>query len=107
MARTLINIPKSVRRGEAFDIRVLIAHPMEPGVRRDADGRLIPRDIINRFTCSLDGVEVIDIDLQPAIAANPFLAFSAVAQTSGTLVMTWTDDHGAVQTERVAITVVE
>jgi sulfur-oxidizing protein SoxZ len=105
MARTLINVPKTVRRGEPFEIRVLISHPMEPGVRRDTEGRLIPRDIIRSFRCTCNGVMVIEADLQPAIAANPFLAFAAVAQESGEVVFTWTDDHGAVQTERAAFTV--
>ncbi len=38
----------------------------------------------------------------PAIAANPFLSFSALAVSSGTLSMTWVDDDGHTQTELVA-----
>lgn len=105
MARTLINVPKTVRRGVPFEIRVLIAHPMESGQRRDTEGRVVPRDIINRFTCHVNGALVIDAALQPAISANPFLAFSAVAQESGEAVFTWIDDHGATQTERAPIVV--
>ena len=44
-------------------------------------------------------------DLFPAIAANPFLSFAAVAQESGTLTMPFTDDHGIVQIETVDVTV--
>ena len=105
MPRTLINIPKTVAPGAEIPIRVLIAHPMEPGVRRDGNGAMIPRDIINRFTCTYNGAVVVDIDLQPAIAANPFLAFAAIAKESGVIVLTWTDDHGSTQTERFPITV--
>ena len=105
MARTLINVPKTVRRGAAFEVKVLIAHPMEPGQRRDAEGRIIPRDIIHHFTCTYNGAVVVDAELHPAISANPFLAFSVTAQDSGELVFTWTDDHGAVQTERARVTV--
>jgi sulfur-oxidizing protein SoxZ len=43
--------------------------------------------------------------LFPAIAANPFLAFSAVADASGTLVMRFVDDEGKEQTETVEIAV--
>ena len=44
-------------------------------------------------------------DLFPAIAANPFIAFTTVATESGELVFTWTDDAGKAQTETVKITV--
>lgn len=105
MARTLINIKRQLTRGEAFEIRVLIAHPMENGQRRDVQGRPIPRDIINHFTCTYLGVTVIDAEFHPAIAANPFLSFWATATESGEIVLTWTDDHNTVQTERIAVTV--
>ena len=105
MSRVLINVPKSCRKGEIFDVKVLISHPMESGQRRDEQGQIIPRKIINKFTCSLDGEEVFAADLFPAIAANPFLSFSARAEASGTLSMSWVDDDGHVQTELAAITV--
>jgi len=105
MVRVLISVPKQVKRGEAFDVKLLISHPMESGQRRDAMGAAIPRDIINRFVCTLDGAEVLRAELFPAIAANPFLSFSVVADKSGTLAMTFTDDHGVVQTETVSVAV--
>ena len=105
MVRVLMNVPKQVKRGEPFDVKLLISHPMESGQRRDAMGEVIPRDIINSFVCTLDGEEVLRANLFPAIAANPFLSFSAVTDKSGTLVMQFTDDHGTVQTETVDVTV--
>ena len=105
MVRVLISVPKRVKRGEAFDVKLLISHPMESGQRRDDMGQAIPRDIINSFVCTFDGDEVLRADLFPAIAANPFLSFAAVVQESGTLAMTFTDDHGAVQTETASVTV--
>jgi sulfur-oxidizing protein SoxZ len=106
MARVLVNVPKQVAKGMPFDVKVLISHPMESGQRRDVDGQAIPRKIINRFTCSLGGEEVVSFDLFPAISANPFLAFSVVAEASGTLSMSWVDDDGTVQTQLAAIEVV-
>ena len=105
MVRVLINVPKRVKKDEAFDVKLLISHPMESGQRRDAMGEVIPRDIINSFVCTYNGEEVLRADLFPAIAANPFLSFSAVAEASGTLVMQFTDDHGKVQTETADVTV--
>jgi sulfur-oxidizing protein SoxZ len=104
VVRVLINVPKQITAKQPFDVKVLISHPMESGQRRDQLGQTIPRDIINHFICELDGEPVLEAELFPAIAANPFLSFSVVAEKSGTLSLTFTDDHGMTQTEIAAIT---
>jgi sulfur-oxidizing protein SoxZ len=105
MARALVNVPKTAKRGDVIEIKVLISHPMETGYRPGADGRLVPRDIIRRFTCAYNGEEVFRADLFPAISANPFLAFTTIATESGTLSFTWTGDNGFAQTEGASIVV--
>ena len=105
MAQALIRVPKQVRAGEPFEVRVLLSHPMESGQRRNERGELVPRMIVNRFACTLDGAEVFSAELFPAIAANPYFAFHAVAEKSGTLALAWTDDAGATGLETVAVTV--
>lgn len=105
MVRVLLSAPKTVAANTPFEVKLLISHPMESGQRRDAMGVAIPRDIINHLVCTLDGETVLDAALFPAIAANPFLAFSVIAERSGVLTVSFTDDHGVTQTEHVAITV--
>jgi len=105
MRRTLINVPKTARRGEIIEIRAMIAHPMETGYRVGPNGAGIPRDIINRFVCTYDGEEIFSAELFPAISANPFLSFSTVATASGTLSFAWTDDTGETQTASADIAV--
>lgn len=105
MARTLITVPKTVRRGETVELRTLIAHPMETGYRAGADGRVLPRDILRRFECRLDGELVFEAELFPAVAANPFLSFSLRADASGTLSFRWQGDNGFEQTETAALVV--
>ena len=105
MAQTLINVKRNAKRGELLEITTLIAHPMETGFRADSEGQMLPRDIIRRFSCTYDGEVVFSAELFPAIAANPYIAFSTVATASGTLVFKWEGDHGFSQTESVAITV--
>ena len=100
MARTLIVVPATVRRGEAFEVRVTIAHPMETGFRPGADGRPYPRDILRRFACRYNGETVFTAELFPAIAANPYLAFHVLADASGTLEFEWQGDNGFAQVER-------
>ena len=105
MARALINVPKTARRGEIVQIRAMIAHPMETGYRMGPNGVNIPRDIIRRFTCTYDDEEVFSADIFPAVSANPFIAFTLVATTSGTISFAWTDDAGETQTASAEIAV--
>ena len=105
MARTLITAPRTARRGEVIEIRTLIAHAMETGLRVDAEGRKLPRDIIRRFTCRYGDELVFSAELFTAVAANPYLAFSVMAADSGTLSLTWEGDNGFVHTETLALTV--
>ncbi len=106
MVRVLLNVPKQVRKNEPFDVKLLISHPMESGQRRDAVGLAIPRDIINLLIATYGNEEILRMDLFPAIAANPFLAFSMTAETGGTLSITFTDDHGVTQIETATVEVV-
>jgi sulfur-oxidizing protein SoxZ len=78
---------------------------MESGQRRDGDGNIIPRSIINRFTCDFNGVNVIDVTLEPAISTNPYFQFDAVVNETGTFQFTWYDDDGSVYEETADITV--
>jgi sulfur-oxidizing protein SoxZ len=105
VARVVVNLPQRTRRGEIIEIRTLAAHAMETGFRRTQLGEPVPRDIITRFTCSYNGVEVFSADLHPAVAANPLIAFNTVATESGTLEFRWTGDNGYTATHTAAITV--
>ena len=105
MASALINVPARAKRGEVVEIKTLISHVMETGYRRTQLGAPIPRDIIRLFVCTYNGTEVFRAELHPAIAANPFIAFSTVAVESGTLTFQWTGDNGFSVSESATITV--
>jgi sulfur-oxidizing protein SoxZ len=104
-ARVLINVPRKAKRGEIIEIKTLISHPMESGYRVGTNGTLIPRDIIDRFICTYNGEEVFRVELSPAIAANPFIAFFTVATESGMISFRWTGDNGFSATESAVIVV--
>jgi sulfur-oxidizing protein SoxZ len=105
VANALINVPARARRGEVIEIKTLVSHPMETGYRRTQLGAPIPRDIIRRFVCTYNGTEVFSADLNPAISANPYFAFSTVATESGSIAFHWTGDNGFSVTESAAIVV--
>jgi sulfur-oxidizing protein SoxZ len=105
MASALINVPAKAKRGEIIEIKTMMSHIMETGYRRTADGKVVPRDIITGFTCRYNGAEIFRADLFPAIAANPFITFFAVATDSGKFDFEWIGDNGFAETASAAITV--
>jgi sulfur-oxidizing protein SoxZ len=93
-----IEVPASAAKGEMFQVRTIIGHEMETGLRHDDKGNVIPRKIINRFACRYNDVEVFSVDLHEAIAANPFFEFSLRATESGLLKFAWQEDGGNIYT---------
>ena len=89
-----VQVPPSVKRGEPFEVRVLVQHPMETGFRRDLDGQSIPINIVDRMTARLGDREIFSAELGSGMAANPYIAFYAVAPASGEIVVEWSDDRG-------------
>jgi sulfur-oxidizing protein SoxZ len=95
-AKPRVKVPKSAAAGEVVTIKSLISHKMESGQRKDAEGKLIPRSIINRFTCDFNGVNVIDVAIDPAVSTNPYIEFDARVDAAGEFKFTWYDDDGSV-----------
>ncbi len=93
--QALVNIPPTAAKGEIVEIKVLISHPMETGFRPRIDGSMVPRDIITRLVARVDGTVVLEIDLHPAVAANPFFAFPLRVEESCEVELEWTDWQGA------------
>ena len=104
-ARARITMPLAARRGEVVEIQTLVAHPMESGFRVGADGKVLPRDIIRRFTFRYGGELVFSAEFNPAIAANPYLRFFTVATETATLEFRWEGDRGFAHTETRVLTV--
>jgi sulfur-oxidizing protein SoxZ len=100
-----IKVPDAIKAGDVIEIKTLIAHVMETGLRRDQNGKAVPRNIINSFSATFEGKDVFKAALQPGISANPYIAFFMRVPGPGRLELTWKDDSGAVTTEQVMIKV--
>ena len=100
-----VKVPKTASAGEVVIIKSLISHKMESGQRKDKEGNIIPRSIINRFTVEFNGQSVLDMTMEPAISTNPYVQFEAIVPEAGDFVFTWYDDDGSVYdtTKSVAI----
>ena len=90
----LINVPETAAQGEIIEIKVLLQHPMETGFRTGPDGKLVPRNIIHSLRCLYLAEEVFAAELFPAVTANPFFAFTLVADVTGEVEFLWVDEDG-------------
>ena len=87
-------IRATVRDGVA-EVRVLMAHEMESGQRKDANGRTVPAWHITEVTASLNGRPVMVAHWGPAISKNPYLNFRVKGAKPGDRVtVQWVDTKG-------------
>lgn len=100
-----VKVPKKAEKGEIVTVKCLATHPMHSGRTEDKDGKIIPRKILNKFTCSFNGEMVFGCDLGTGISKNPFLVFSAKVEESGEFHFEWVEDGGEVYEKTAKITV--
>jgi sulfur-oxidizing protein SoxY len=99
-----VAVPRGLSHGSAAEIRTMIDHPMETGLRENAAGTVVPQRIIERVTVELDQETLFEARLFRPVSANPYLRFPFRAR-AGELIVTWTEDSGREVTERRAVQV--
>jgi len=90
--------------GDVVDVRVLMAHPMETGLRKDADGNVVPIHFIQTITVQLNDKLVFQAETSQGIARNPVFGFKVKGAKAGDkLTITWTDNKGDKRTDSATI----
>jgi sulfur-oxidizing protein SoxZ len=90
--------------GSMVDVRVLMAHEMETGQRRDAAGKIVPAWYIQSVTATCNGKTVLTAQWGPAVSKNPFLSFRfSGAKAGDKVIVTWTDNKGDKRTDEAVI----
>jgi sulfur-oxidizing protein SoxZ len=91
-------------QGDVADVRVLMAHPMETGQRKDAAGKIVPLHFIQTITAQLNGKTVFNADVSQAVSRNPVFAFKVKGAKAGDkIVITWTDNVGEKRTDETVV----
>ncbi len=91
-------------QGGSAVVRVLMAHEMESGQRRDAAGKVIPAWHITNVTASHNGKAVLTAEWGPAVAKNPFLQFTVKGAKAGDkIAVTWKDNKGDTRTDEATV----
>lgn len=90
--------------GDKTTVRVLMAHEMETGQRKDAAGKVIPAWFIKEVSAQLNGKTVLTAQWGPAVSKNPFLQFIIRGAKAGDKVsVTWVDTKGDKRTDEATV----
>lgn len=91
-------------QGDVADVRVLMAHPMETGQRKDPSGKVIPAHFIKEIRAELNGKPVFDAQISQAISRNPVFAFRVKGAKAGDkLKITWEDNTGDKRSDEITV----
>ncbi|MEO8102727.1 MAG: thiosulfate oxidation carrier complex protein SoxZ [Betaproteobacteria bacterium] len=91
-------------QGDKVVVKVLMAHEMETGQRKDSAGKTIPAWFIQNVTATHNGKTVLSAQWGPAVSKNPFLEFRFSGGKAGEkVVVTWTDNKGDKRTDEATI----
>ncbi len=101
--QTRVRAASRARPGEPLDVRTLINHPMETGLREDSNGNAIPERIVHSFRAEINGETVLTARFHRAVSANPYLLFYIAPGQSGPLHLTWEEDTGETATATAEI----
>ncbi len=86
------------------EVKVLMAHPMEGGLRKDAQGVLVPAHYITDVTASHNGKVVLSCLWGQSVSQNPYLAFKFKGGAKGDkVVVSWKDNKGDARTDEATI----
>lgn len=95
---------RATAQANGVEVRLLMAHEMETGQRKDASGKPIPAHFITQVTVRHGGRVVFSGDFGPGVSKNPFLLFSFAGGKKGEEIeVTWVDNKGQTRTDRAVI----
>lgn len=90
--------------GDIVQVRVLMSHVMETGLRKDADGQLVPAHFIELATFTHKNRVVLSAQWGPAVSRNPYLSFKFSGAAKGDrLSISWVDNMGDTRTDEATI----
>lgn len=99
--------PMRVRASESggvVDVKVLMKHDMETGLRKDASGKTVPLKHIKSIVAKHNDKIVLDAQVGQSVSKDPFLNFKFKGGAKGDkVVVTWVDTSGDSRTDQAVI----
>jgi sulfur-oxidizing protein SoxZ len=90
--------------GDKVEVRALMAHEMETGLRKDASGKPVPAHFIQNVSVTHNGKTVLSAQWGTSISKNPFLHFRFKGGKPGEkIAIAWVDNTGEKRTDEATI----
>jgi sulfur-oxidizing protein SoxZ len=95
---------RATMNGEFTDVKVLMSHPMETGLRKDTSGNVIPAHYISEVNATSGGKTVMECRFSQSVSQNPYLAFKFKGGAKGGKVqVNWVDNKGDKRSDEATI----
>lgn len=86
---------RAQKKGDMTEVKALMRHPMETGMRKDQAGEAIPAHFITEVSVFHGDQAVMQGHWGAAVSANPFLGVRFEGGEPGdTVRVTWQDNQG-------------
>lgn len=95
---------RAIETAGSTEVKVLMKHDMETGLRKDPSGKPIPAHFIQFVNVRHGDKDVLNAQFGIAISKDPFLSFKFKGGTKGDkVVVTWTDNLGEKRSDEAVI----
>lgn len=95
---------RALEQAGITEVKVLMRHDMETGLRKDNAGKTIPAHFIQNLIVKHKDRVVLDAQFGPSVAKDPFVAFKFKGGAKGDkVVVSWVDNKGDRRTDEAVI----
>lgn len=99
-----IKLKAKALEGGLIEVKALMTHPMETGLRKDAKtGEVIPAHFINEVVITANDKEVMKANWGGSVSKNPYMAFTYKGAVGDKIKLTWKDTKGGTDSDETVV----
>jgi sulfur-oxidizing protein SoxZ len=99
-----IKLKAKAVEGGLVEVKVLISHPMETGLRKDSKtGEVVPAHFINEVVVTANDKEVMKAHWGGSVSKTPYIAFAYKGAAGDKIKLTWKDTKGGTDTGETVV----
>lgn len=89
--------------GGLIEVKALMTHPMETGLRKDSSGAVVPAHYITEVVVTANDKEVMKTNWGGSVSKNPYLSFNYKGAVGDKLKLTWKDNKDGTDSAEIAV----
>lgn len=93
--KTRVVVPERIQRGDVIRVQLVVQHPMDTGLFRDANAVIIPAWFISDVRISYGDEEVARFEWTTGISKDPLVSFQLRAEKEALLTVISKDNRGS------------